>query len=304
MHDVLAEVLGVLQLRGTVYCQSEINKSEWALQFHPSNGAVFHIIAEGSCWVILDDEKMLLQTGDLLILPHGNHHLLADAPNSPVCSDIYLEHQAQSCLMMRWGDEQPKTTLVCGMFTFTEFNQNAILSLLPSVIYFGAEARADYGLNRVIEALLDEANANRQGKSLLLHRLADILFIQVIRAWLADPTNEAHGWLAGLRDPQIATALSVIHAQPADDWTVEKLAIVATMSRSAFSAKFTELIGVPPLTYITRWRMQLATQLLRDERLSLIQIAETIGYTSDIAFSKAFKREQGDTPAGYRRKYG
>ncbi len=228
---------------------------------------------------------------------------IADALNSPICSEIYLEHQAESCLMMRWGDESPKTTLVCGMFTFNEFNQDTILSLLPPIIHFGAGACQLHGLNRFIEALLDEANANRQGKSILLHRLADILFIQIIRIWLADPANEAHGWLAGLRDPQIASTLSAIHANPAYDWTVEKLATTATMSRSAFSAKFTELIGIPPLAYSTRWRMQLATQLLRDGRLSLMQIAETIGYTSDIAFSKAFKREQGDSPAVYRRKY-
>ncbi len=303
MHDVLADILAVFQLKGTVYCQSEIQKAEWALQFHQTQGAVFHIIGEGSCCLIVDGQTITLQQGDLLMLPHGTPHLIADKPQSPCCADIHLDHQVQSCLMMRWGDDQPKTTLVCGLFTFDEFNQQAILSLLPPVMYFSAQMNADYGLNRLIEALLDEANSHRLGKDLLLHRLADILFVHIIRAWLDLPSSEAHGWLGGLRDAQITQALSAIHANPDYAWTVKKLAVIATMSRSAFCAKFVDLIGIPPLMYVTRWRMQLATRLLRDKRLSLMQIAEKIGYTSDIAFSKAFKRAFGYTPSAYRRHY-
>jgi AraC-like DNA-binding protein len=301
MHDVLAEVLTLLQLKGSVYCQSEIHKSDWALQFQHTQGAVFHIVGEGTCYLITDDHEIRLQQGDLLILPHGTPHQIADKPHAPCCADIDLNQQVQACLMMRWGDSHPKTTLICGVFTFHPFHRHAIVSLLPTIMYFSASLNAQYGLSRIIDALLDEANGNRHGKNLLLHRLADILFVQVMRAWLADPHNETHGWLGGLRDPQITQALSAIHAHPDLDWTVEKLATRAMMSRSAFSAKFTDLIGVPPLTYVTRWRMQLATEMLKDERISVVQIAEKIGYMSDIAFAKAFKREFGYTPAMYRR---
>lgn len=303
MHDVLAEILTMLQLRAMVYCQSEIHKSAWALQFHHTHHAVFHIVGEGECYLTIDEQNIWLQRGDLLILPHGDAHRIADQPDSPCCADIDLNQQVHSCLMMRWGDDQPKTTLVCGLFTFDEFHRHTIVTLLPTIIHFKYNTTIQYGLNLVVEALLDEANHQRQGKNLLLHRLADILFVQVLRAWLIEPYHQTTGWLGGLRHPQIALALSAIHADPADEWTVEKLAVIAMMSRSAFAAKFTELVGIPPLTYVTYWRMQLATTMLKDERLSVSQIAEKVGYTSDIAFHKAFKRQFGYTPAMYRRTY-
>lgn len=300
MHDVLAEVLATLQLSSTVYCQSEIRKTDWALHFAPSSGAVFHIVSAGGCWLALDEQTYPLAAGDVLVLPHGAAHRLYDRAGAPVCAQIHLDDDwGSACALLRWGDDQPCTILVCGKFAFSR--GAAILPLLPAVLRFSAAATQDNGLHTTIAALIEEANAQRQGKATILHRLADILFVQIIRAWLAAPSTEARGWLAGLRDPQIALALSAMHAEPERAWTVERLAVCAAMSRSAFAARFTELVGSTPITYLLRWRMQLASGLLGDPALSLAQIAEQVGYRSEAAFSKAFKREQGISPAVYRR---
>jgi transcriptional regulator GlxA family with amidase domain len=202
---------------------------------------------------------------------------------------------------MRWNGAAPPTTLVCGTFQFTVAAQSMLLTLLPSQLYFAAAATHTNGLQPLMAALVDEANAERQGKNTMLNRLADILFVQIIRAWLIDPHSTVKGWLAGLRDAQISQALSAFHALPEKNWTVAALAWQANMSRSAFAARFTDLMGIAPIQYVLSWRMQLAQRLLRQQELSLAQIALQIGYDSDTAFSKAFKREQGISPAAYRR---
>jgi AraC-like DNA-binding protein len=302
MRDILTDVLATLQLHSTIYCQSEIYKQDWALHFKRVGGAAFHIVSEGGCWFLRDDERFQIKKGDLIILPHGHAHTIADAPDTPVTVAIHLDDEhSDSCQLLRWGNEQISTVLVCGTFQFGKRNVASVLSLLPPLLYFSADVSRGNGLKAAVDALIDEANSERQGKLTILHRLADILFVQAIRAWLANPGAEARGWLAGLCDPQIATALAAIHAEPARDWTVMSLAAQCAMSRSAFAARFTELIEASPIEYLTNWRMQLATQLLAQPSLSITQVASRVGYTSDIAFSKAFKRRCGLSPAAYRR---
>jgi AraC-like DNA-binding protein len=306
VYDVLTEILSVLQLHSSIYCQSQIDRRDWSLHFQPINGATFHIVSAGACWAKVGEAEIALNEGDLLVLPHGTAHLIADHLAAPICASIDLDDGLEDpCRVMRWGAEDTGTTLVCGLFRFSAGDGLAglaLLSLLPAVMHFPAANHAANGLESAIHALIDEANADRQGKLALLHRLADVLFVQLLRAWLCQPDAEMHGWLAGLRDPQIAASLSLMHANPAQHWTVEALATHAAMSRSAFAARFTDLVGMPPATYLVHWRMQLAVRLLQNPRLSITQVAERVGYTSDIAFSKAFKRLHGRSPAVFRRQ--
>lgn len=303
MHDVLADFLRTFQLQSCIYCQSEIHTSNWALKFHALNGGMFHIVREGECLLLCDEEQLTLKTGDLVILSQGNEHIIADRIDAPLSADIYPSREsAEQCQLIRCGSDSLHTVLVCGTFRFNDFNGASLLPILPNILYFRSEHIQQTGLSSVITALIEEANSERQGKNIVLHRLADILFIQVIRTWLAAPTSKAQGWLAGLLDPQIATALAEIHRNPAHHWTVEQLATQAAMSRSAFAARFSTLIGVSPIEYLTRWRMQLASRLLKQVNLSIEAIAERVGYNSEVAFSRAFKRVFAVSPAAYRRR--
>ncbi len=304
MHDILGDFLHTFQLKSCIYCQSEIHKSDWSLQFHAVKGGMFHIVREGRCWLSCGEEHLILETGDLIILPQGNAHIIADNINAPLCADIYPPSDSEgACHLMRWGDDNLHTILICGTFHFNHFNGASLLALLPTILLFRAEYVRQNGLMPIIIALIDEANNDRQGKHTVLHRLADILFVQVIRAWLADSNTKAHGWLAGLRDPQIALALAAIHRNPAENWTVKSLATEAVMSRSAFAERFTDVIGVSPFEYLTRWRMQIAIYLLEQNNLSVEEIANRVGYNSEVAFIRAFKRIYSMSPSKYRRSH-
>jgi AraC-like DNA-binding protein len=302
MHDILADFLRTLQLQSCIYCQSEIHKGDWALRFHAFNGGMFHIVREGCCWLLCGEQKLKVEVGELVILSQGTEHIIADRVDAPLCADIYPPHDsAEQCQRMRWGSDGVHTVLICGTFHFHNFRGASLLPVLPPIIHFRAEHVQQHGLAPIITALIEEANTERQGKNVVLHRLADILFVQAIRACMADPTTQAQGWLAGLRDPQIAAALAEIHSDPARNWTVERLATRAAMSRSAFAARFTELIGISPIEYLTNWRMQLAIRLLDHFHLSIEEIAGRVGYSSEIAFGRAFKRVFFISPSAYRR---
>lgn len=304
MRDVLTDVLNRVRLQGCIYCQSEINKPDWALRFSAHSGAVFHIVAQGVCLAEVEGSKLpiRLSQGDLLVLPDGCNHIIADRPGAPVCADIQLEQEAGSeCVQMRWGDNGPRTTLVCGTFSVDKDHGGDLLRLLPPILYFDAQSVARCGLKPSIDALIDEAGMVYPGRETVLTRLADVLFVKIVRAWLASPDNHTVGWLRALNDPHLSAAVSQIHAAPGQDWTVESLASVAYMSRSTFAAHFTKIVGTTPFEYVTRWRMQVAADLLRNSSLTLSEIAARVGYQSDLTFSKAFRRQMNTSPGRYRR---
>lgn len=306
MHDLLTEILDVFRLQSTVYCQAEIRKIGWALQFTGLPSAGFHIVGEGCCWLTLNDDQaptLRLEAGDLLVLPNGTPHKISDGVGSPLCANIRLDQDVpRSCLLMKWGEDALSTTLVCGMFGFSDHDGRSISALLPEVMHLSAAHLQEQGLKHTVDALVEEANAQRPGRQTILTRLADVLFVKVIRAWLADPDNQARGWLGALRDPQIAAALTCIHVDPAHDWTTARLAYEAAMSRSAFAARFSHLVGEAPFAYLTGWRMQVASRLLDNPNISTVEVAMRVGYESDTAFSKAFKRARGMTPLQFRRR--
>jgi AraC-like DNA-binding protein len=299
--DVLTDVLQSLRLRSSVYCRSELG-APWGLHFLPMPGAVFHCLqhGQGILRVEGDDRWLPLTAGDVVVLPRGEGHLILDAPGSPIFRDLRLDQWGE-CALMRWS-ESPSASLLCGAFEIEHDAQHPLFNFLPRVLCIGGrDGRPHPALAAVLSVMAAEAEAGQPGREIALRRLADVLFIQIIRYWIETQGKEARGWLGALRDTQIGQALAAIHGHPARAWTVETLAAEAALSRSAFAARFTALVGEPPLQYLTRWRMRTAAGLLQNRRLALAEIAQRVGYESEVAFSKAFKRELGITPGAHRR---
>jgi AraC-like DNA-binding protein len=307
--DVLAEVLKFMGLQGRVFCRATM-AAPWALAIPPDNLAHFHYIERGVCRLRLQKEKeeFTLAAGELAVLPHGSGHLLYDAPGRktlPIQDLIDHSSHGLGCAIARYGGNGEQTRMICGSFQFRASRENLILAVLPKVmIQFchteDTQSRAEAAL-RFIAA---EASQQLPGAEIVLSRMVEILFVQVLRHWLETQREGtlAH-WLAALRDDRVAQALSALHGRPEHPWTVSELAKCAHMSRSPFAARFKELVNEPPLTYLKRWRMNLATGLLEDGSLGLKQIASSVGYQSEASFSKAYKEITGFSPGQWRKQY-
>jgi AraC-like DNA-binding protein len=306
--DALTDVLNSLRLEGNLYCRGEFT-APWSIAFAPSKVAAFHVVDQGEGWLRLDDQAeeslIPLAPGDVLVLPHGRGHILSDSPTTPVISRIAVTENGvqRDCPIIRAGGNGLQTTLVCGAFNLDYRYAHPLLSLLPQLIHIkGEEGRVVEWLGPTLKFLVSEAGSERPGTATIIRRLTDILFIQIVRAWIESQPAGAGGWLGALRDPQIGVALGHIHRDPAHPWTVASLASAVGMSRSAFSARFTTLVGESPLQYLTRWRIHTAASTLRRENLALAELALRVGYESEAAFSKAFKRQFGTAPGLYRRQ--
>jgi AraC-like DNA-binding protein len=296
--DVLTDVLSALRLRSSLYCRSELG-APWGLHFLPMTSAVFHVLYHGGGFLCLPGETTLrpLAEGDVVMLPRGEAHTLLSTPDAPLFRDLRLDQWGE-CALMRWSD-QPTSVVLCGACEVEQQSGHPLLALLPRVIHI---PQGESGpLAGILSLMASEAESTRPGKELVLRRLADILFIQILRHWVATQGATTRGWLAALRDEQIGQALGLIHHDPAHPWTVEALASAVALSRAAFAARFTRLVGEPPLHYLTGWRMRTAAQLLQEQRLGVAEVAQRVGYGSEVAFSKAFKRIVGVAPGAYRR---
>ncbi len=304
--DVLSDVLGSLRLEGTVFCRSELS-APWGMAIPAGTLAHFHVIERGSCWLRLRGEPrpIALAGGDLVVIPHGQGHTLSDTPHTrPVpLGKLMGGQRGGSCPVMSYGGGGSETQLVCGAFAFERREAHPLLSLLPPLIHVpGSQGRAVDGLEPALRFLADEARQGRPGAETVISRLTGVIFVQAVRAWTERQPEGQGGWLGALRDRHVGAALGLIHREPGRDWTVAALAAQAGLSRSSFSARFTRLVGEPPLSYLTRWRMHLAAGWLRHEDAALAELAERAGYESEAAFSKAFKRRYGIAPGAYRRR--
>jgi AraC-like DNA-binding protein len=303
--DVLTDVLKTLRLRGRVFCCSEMT-APWAMSLPESGYAHFHVIERGGAWVRLTGEKRAhpLASGDLVILPHGRGHVLSDSPQTkPVPLRQLLKGNTAACHLMQHGGGGAQTLMTCGSFVFENAGQNPLIAVLPPLLHLhGHRGRSADWLEPTLRMLAEEARHPRPGSETLVARLIDIIFVQAVRVWLETQPNAHGGWLGALRDPQIGAALGLLHREPQRAWSVQTLAHEVAMSRSPFAARFTALVGEPPLAYLTRWRMQLAAEFLLRERLNVGEIAGRIGYDSEAAFSKAFKRHYGQSPLAFRRQ--
>jgi len=301
--DALSEVLATLHLTSALYCRSELS-APWGLSFPPRPVATFHAVRRGVCWLRHEGTKeaIALSAGDFVVFPGGLAHAFSDHPRGkaePI--EEVLKRQCARCgVPLVYGGGGAPTTLLCGHFEFARNAVHPLLSMLPPVMHLrGEDGRASPQLEATLELLARESAVTRPGTSAVIARAADILFVQLIRTYLEAESCE--GWLRGLRDPTISLALAAIHQAPERDWTLDELAKAAGLSRSAFCARFNELVGEPPYRYLTRWRIHRASELLQGGGLGLKQIAERVGFGDEAAFSKAFKRHVGMAPAAWRR---
>src|SRR5688572_2954502 len=303
--DVLTDVLETVRVGAACYGRVEA-AAPWGIGVAADEeNAKFHVVLAGECWLEVEgQEPVHLHGGDLVALPHGHAHSLRDIPSSPIrpLSELITVTNGKCQPSIVTGGQGAAATLVTGSFHFEDRRNNPLLSVLPPVIVLPGEmSRSVHWLEPTLKFIACEAQSGRPGAQTVVSRLADVLFIQIVRGYLATLPASSSGWLGALGDSQIGAALGFIHQSPELDWTVQSLAAKVAMSRSAFASRFARLVGEPPLAYVTRWRMQKAAGLLRQSSATLADIAQRVGYDSEAAFSKAFKRAVGSAPGAYRR---
>jgi AraC-like DNA-binding protein len=271
----------------------------------PTDLAHFAMLARGNCWLSVEGipEPIPLTGGDCFLLARGTSIVLRDSPRTRPRENFREIAARTNSNVAHYGGGGAPTTIVCGSLSFDRASLKPITQLLPSFILIKADQARTLALHNTMQALGSEMAEQVPGSEVVATRLAEILFIQVLRAHIASGVERRNrGWLRAIFDPQMGTALSAIHERVNTPWTVESLAEAAGMSRSAFAVRFKELLGQTPLEYVTEWRMQKAMQLLQQRDKKLIDVARSVGYESDAAFSKAFKRVVGANPGEYLKR--
>jgi AraC-like DNA-binding protein len=291
-HDLLSELLRSVRLSGeriVAYAPPRTFSVSFA------DIGTLHIIEEGELVLRIDGDAHVehVSSGDVILLPRGDPHHISDAGKRARATVRAGASEHDAPEPARW---------LCGTFTIGDPQASHLLASLPAVIILrGARGPALEGLEVARRMLLFEMQSPSQGSAVMVARILDLLFIQILRAWAAG-TDAEPNWLAGALDPQIGPALTAIHRHPGRDWTVEELARACSLSRSAFAARFVARVGKPPATYLAHVRLDAATDLLRDSSLPVTLIAENVGYTSEAAFSRAFKHRYGTPPARWRQE--
>jgi AraC-like DNA-binding protein len=291
-------------MSGVSYCRSDFT-APWGLVLPLAEGcARFHLVVSGTA-ILREGEKTLkLETGDLVLVPHGLGHALMDDPASPVVKleDLKCEHPNERYALFRQGGGGAVTQLVCVNVRFDHPAAHQLIAQLPKIIHVkAANSRDMEWLDATLRFIGSEARILRPGGDTVLTRLADILIVQAIRWWIEHEPSAEKGWLAALRDRQIGRAIALIQQEPARPWTIATLANEVAMSRSSFADRFTKLVGEPVMRYVARARMHTALTVLREEGADIGELATRVGYESEAAFSRAFKRLIGTTPGVVRR---
>ncbi len=272
----------------------------------PSQLAHFGMVTRGNCWLSIGGipESIPLTGGDCFLLAPGSTYALRDDPRTSVRSFCEAVPKKDGDVIHYGGGGAP-TTIVSGWFRFGQMSVKPLRRLLPDLILIKADQARTLALHATLQLLAAEMSEPAPGAELMVNRLADILFIQCVRAHIASGSENCKtGWLRAIFDPRIGATLKAMHERIENSWTVETLAAAAGMSRSAFALRFKELLGETPLEYLTNWRMYKATGLLQKDGMKLFEVAKSVGYDSDAAFSKAFKRVLGVAPREYRRGAG
>lgn len=298
MTDALGEALHLLRMSGTFYCRNELTEP-WGLTMPDMGDCLwFHVLTSGRCEVEVDGAVTVLEPGDVLLVPGGQSHRLFSTQDaeSPLVTTLPHTFETDNYAILRYGDGGAVTHLVCGAVRFDHPAAKHLITVLPHLLH----VRQADDMRATIDLMAAEARSLRPGGEAVITRLADVLVIQTIRSWLANDPVARTGWLGALQDQQIGQALALIHRDPAQPWTVERLAHRTAMSRSAFAARFTDLVGEPAMRYVTRWRMHVALTRLRERDSTVSEIARGLGYESEAAFSRAFKRIVGVSPGQAR----
>ena len=300
--DVLGDILQLIRLRGTVYFQSDF-AAPWGMTMDTGSLAVFHMVVRGNCWLWTADspKPIPLGGGDLVVFTQGDAHWLSDQPQGNcVPGQSVIQGIADGRPLFQNGTIC--TTLFCGHFEFDRDLHHPLLQSLPPLIHLrGAEQHQGTWLETAVSLITLETKSPQPGTAVVVDRLAEILFIQVLRAYMAQAQPD--GYWAALNDREISQALTFLHAQPETAWTLEAIAQRIGMSRSAFAGRFKQLVGETPMRYLTGWRMQKARELLRETNLPLTAVAHQVGYNSQAAFIRAFHREFRQNPGAMRRAW-
>lgn len=302
--DVLTDALNALELKGWISARRELTPP-WRYNFAASQDMIFHLLSSGGGYLSLEGDPtppLRVEDGAVLLFPFGNAHSICDELTSPLTNVLHVDYDAHREYQGFSGvSDASKMVVLCGAFHVEHPGAFPLLHSLPKVIHIPAEqGRTVQGFAEIVRLIAHEAATPRMGAEVMLRRLTELLFIHVIRVWVEQQAASSQGWVAALRDQPISTALGLIHHSPERGWKVEELAEAVALSRSVFSARFTHLVGEPPMKYLTRWRMYQATRLLKNE-VQMEKIAQQLGYASEVAFRKAFKREVGMPPARYRK---
>lgn len=302
MVDVVSDAISAVRV-GQPFSDRVRVGGRWCARLDPYDGAGFHIVLRGICWLLPDGgEPVVLGPGDAVLLPHGTGHVIADAPAdaATVARAVSFARWADGSLPRppRADDGGREVEMLCGKYRLDRSHAHPLLAELPPLVHLPGHAEGAPELRAAIGLLGGELDARRPGASLALPSLLDLLFVYMIRSWMAEST--AGGWPAVLGDPVAAAALRALHSDPAAPWTVDRLAAEAGVSRPTLARRFTALVGRPPMAYLTWWRLTRAAALLRDTREPLATVARRVGYASPYALSHAFRREFGTTPGRYR----
>ena len=302
--DQVSQLLRVIRIRSTVYCRSLL-AAPWGFGVEAHGNPAFHIVTAGRCWLEVDGEpgQIALAAGDLVLLPMGSRHWMRDTPATPATEleEIIATTPPGQDGRLRWGGSGPRTGLLCGGFAVEGGLIHPILrALRPAVVIRGVSGRPVAWLSTTIALLNAETASDAPGAGEVMTRLADVLLTQALRAALNQLNSSGVTGLTALGDRRIASAIEFIHSQPEHRWSVGELASAVALSRSAFAARFRELVGESPQRYMTRTRLAHAAALLRTSDASLAQIAARTCYGSEFSFGKAFKRTFGIAPGAYR----
>jgi len=327
-QDILSDVLRSVRLRAAVFYYMSCG-SDWAAEA-PSSAEVaaavmpgaehvmeFHVVTKGDAWAAVSGQQPVrLGEGDIIMFPHGDAHVLSSAPGvRPVPADpgwtfahkddprpIPVNHlgSAHGPTFSDTPAPGASTNVVCGFLGCDLRPYNPLVATLPRLLHVPADGSSAW-LAASLQQAVEASVRRRPGSQVVLERMSETMFAHAVSRYLDGLTDQATGWLAGLRDRHVGRALTLLHASPARAWTLEALGKEVGLSRSALHERFVLMIGTPPMQYLTQWRMQLAAQLLRESRTSVASIALEVGYESEAAFARAFKRLAGAPPAAWRR---
>jgi AraC-like DNA-binding protein len=314
--DALSDVLRVIRLSGGVFLEAELT-APWCINGRlsaddcrpflaaPRHVMSSHFVAAGHMQISIDGAPAIdVEAGELVLLPHNDAHSFgSDLSVEPMpVKDVIQPPEVGAISRINCGGGGEATQLLCG-FLGSETPFSPLLSSLPSLLKLDLRATASGAwIESSFRFAVSEIAAGRVGSTTVIAKLSELLFVEAVSQYVASLPAERRGWLAGLRDPHIGRALALLHARPTDSWTAEALAQEVGMSRSVFAERFTALVGQPPMQYLTLWRMHVAAQQLREGRGNVAQIGFAVGYESEAAFSRAFKRQFGTSPGTWRRQ--
>ncbi|SIS55231.1 AraC family transcriptional regulator [Neptunomonas antarctica] len=308
--DALADVLKAIRLSANTYFCTDFS-APWGMEIEESQQGMFHIVVDNVCWLKHSkaEEPLYLSAGDIVAFPTGGAHWISDTPDSPkqpgsdVVENILNGNNPfqVNAEESHSGNNNTATTLLCGSFSYDSSIDHPFVRDLPCFIHIKASETPELAwLRSLVTVLAHESRHPSPGSSVMVDRLTEVLFIQLMRTYMTSTSNNV-GYIAALADLQVGSALNLIHAEHNAYWSVERLGEAVALSRTAFTEKFSRMVGMPPKTYLINWRMQKAKAQLEGSDRAMIDIAEGAGYSSEAAFSKAFKQYFEQPPGQVRR---